>query len=265
MKNKQLNGRTWLILCAALLIITHVLFKTPAPIRWLESVWGAGDLITFVGTIVLGYVAYRQTNKANETSDRLLSIEEMRYKLELRPFFMITDYKAYAKKKIDLIKNPDKVYISIAGEDVENDVLCIELALTNTTNSFMTVKYDSAYSVDYEKPIKWQHCMINQKSGIIPIQPGETEGIVLFAPPTFFDNNFTWNRLCLQFTTENRLAQRYAEYVTIYPTSLSNKTVGCSPDDKWFLSMSVEKYSIKRLERSGINSFIVKEEDNDYV
>ena len=67
---------------------------------------------------MLGYVACWQTKRANEQSDyaneisnRLLSIEESRDKLELSPFIMVTDFKAYAKIKCELINDPDQLYI----------------------------------------------------------------------------------------------------------------------------------------------------------
>lgn len=247
MKNIGVKGSTWLILSGSHLIIVHVLFMIPAPFFWLEHVWEAGDLLTFVGTIVLGFVAYWQTNKANETEDRLLRIEENRYKLELRPFFMITDYKAYAKKKIDIIMNPDKTYIDVAPTDDESeDILCFELSLTNTTSSFITAKCDSIIS---DKKGRWGHGLANQKDDIVSIQPNETSAIVFCAPPSFFKKDFRGEKIQLKFILENRLAKRYAEYLAILPNALSCDTVGCSPDGKWFIGMFIGDYSINRFDK----------------
>lgn len=257
--NDRIKGRTWLFLCFALLLITHVLFRIPAPFPWLEHVWEAGDFITFVGTIVLGYVAYWQTNTANETSDRLLLIEETRYKLELRPFIMITDYKAYAKKESDIILNPDMTYISVAGKDEGiDDMLCIEMELTNTTDSFITARFSSAIT---ENKVRWGHGLTNQKDDIVAIQPSGTGKVAFYASPSFFENDFRGSRIQMKFILENRLAKRYAECFTIIPTALSCDTIGCSRDGKWFVSMFIQEYSISKFDKDESGNIVEIEEE----
>jgi hypothetical protein len=259
MKGKKTEGVLWLIFCIVFLLITHILFTIPAPFSWLEHMWEAGDLITFVGTIVLGYVAYWQTNKANEVSDRLLRIEEARYKLELRPFIMITGYKAYAKNESDIIKNPDRTYISIAKRDKEtDDVLCIEMELTNTTSSFITASFGGAIT---ENEHNWGYALTNQERHIISIQPNGIGNIVFYAPWSFFDEDFRGSRIRLKFILENRLSKRYAERFTIIPTMLSCNTVGCSRDGKWFLSMFIQEYSICRFDKDKSGNIVEMEEE----
>lgn len=243
MKHKRIRGRTWLFLCAGLLIITHVIFKIPAPFSWLEHVWGAGDLLTFVGTIVLGYVAYWQTNTANETSDRLLRIDEARYKLELRPFIMVADYSAYIKNNYSIITNPDKVYIMVDKPENDNDdVLCIEFTLLNTTNSYITAKYSSA---EFSKAKKWAHGLPNQKDDILRLLPNESKKLVLYAPPTEFQHLIA-EKVKLRFILENRLGERYAEYFHIIIAALNGNVFGSSPTGKWHISMFIQEYSVKK-------------------
>ncbi len=259
MKVNRIKGRTWLFLCTALLITVHILFTISAPFPWLEHVWGAGDLITFVGTIVLGYVAYWQTNNANETSDRLLKIEEVRYKLELRPFFMVSDYKAYVKKEWDIITNPDKIYISIAGKDKETEhVLCFEMEIINTTSSFITARFASATT---ENQVKWGNGMANQKGDVVLMQPSGTGKVVFYASPSFFEKNFRGSRIQMKFILENRLAKRYAEYFTLIPHALSCDTVGCSRDGEWFIGMVIQEYSISRFDKDENGNLIEIQEE----
>lgn len=62
----------WLVICAVFLIVIQVLFSFPAPCHILDATWEAGDLISFAGTIVLGFVAWQQ-------NARLLKVEEDTY------------------------------------------------------------------------------------------------------------------------------------------------------------------------------------------
>jgi hypothetical protein len=246
-KGNRIKGRTWLFLCAALLIIVHVLFKIPAPFPWLEHVWDAGDLIAFVGTIVLGYVAYWQTGNANETNDRLLKIEEARYKLDLRPFVMVSDYSAYIKNNFDIITNPDKTYIMVSNPDNDHDeVLCVEFSLLNTTNSYVSAKYSDAIFSDSDR--KWAHCLPNQKDDIVRLQPSESKPLVLYAPPAEF-TKLIGEKIKLRFILENRISERYAEYFYINIIALNGNIHGYSPTGIWYISMFVQEYSISRFEK----------------
>lgn len=76
MKKSQLI--LWICIIVIFLFVIQILFSIPAPCKWLEPVWEAGNFISFVGTVSLGLVTVYQTNKANEISFRLLQIEEER-------------------------------------------------------------------------------------------------------------------------------------------------------------------------------------------
>ena len=257
MRDKRLKGHTWLFLCALLLIIVHTLFRTPAPYPWLEHVWGAGDFITFVGTMVLGYVAYWQTNNANETNDRLLKLEEARYKLELRPFIMVTDFKAYAKIESELLINPDRLYIQVApNADLRQHVLCIDMALTNTTNSFITAEYSGAKSED---GAEWRNSVGNQGNLKIAINGGNTGNVVFYAPSDFF-KGMCGQHIRFRFILENRLSKAYAQEFDMIVTALSGTSVGCSPTGKWFLSMRIQNHSIARFETTNGEIIEIPEE-----
>lgn len=65
------------------LIFTQLIFSVPAPCSWLEAVWEAGDLLTFIGTVFLGAITIWQTQKANITSQQLFELENFRLKTEL--------------------------------------------------------------------------------------------------------------------------------------------------------------------------------------
>jgi len=60
------------------LIFIHIIFTIPASTPWLEAVWDAGDVLIFVGTMILGIGAIHLSIKSNDMNDRLLLLEEER-------------------------------------------------------------------------------------------------------------------------------------------------------------------------------------------
>lgn len=65
----------WLIISCIFLLLVHIAYKLPAPCYWLEYTISAGELISFLGTVVLGFVAVYQTRQANAISNKLLDKE----------------------------------------------------------------------------------------------------------------------------------------------------------------------------------------------
>lgn len=76
--------------------------------------WGAGDFISFVGTISLGLVAVYQTKKANEISSRLLQIEEERRRPQI-------DIRAISEDKLKQYSRQQLISASIEGIFVHVD------------------------------------------------------------------------------------------------------------------------------------------------
>lgn len=69
------------------IIVIHILFKIKTDCDFIIAEWKAGeilgyfgDVISFVGTIVLGYVAICQTEKANTISEKLMEIDLVKMK-----------------------------------------------------------------------------------------------------------------------------------------------------------------------------------------
>lgn len=78
-KKDKISTKQWIIIVFTFLLFVHIIFTIPAPYDWLESVWSAGDLITFCGTVTLGYVAFNQSRVANEVSNKLAILEAAEY------------------------------------------------------------------------------------------------------------------------------------------------------------------------------------------
>lgn len=120
-----------LILCICIIVIfligVQVLFSIPAPCKWLDAVWDAGDFISFVGTISLGLVAIYQTKNANEVSFRLLQIEEDRRRPQI-------DIRAISESKLKKYDRDQLISASIEDTYVYVDNEWNETE--NTGNNF---------------------------------------------------------------------------------------------------------------------------------
>lgn len=159
------KGWFWCLMAGLFLVIVQIIFTIKAPCKWLAAVWEAGDLITFVGTIALGIVAFMQakdankmtekanemTKRANEMSERLMTLEEERNRLELLPCAMLVDWKADTLKEAEMIFEPQKIYIQVGNYDRTKDsILGISLFFLNTTNSYISVEYNGAKSKEFD-------------------------------------------------------------------------------------------------------------------
>lgn len=59
----------WLLWSLAFALIIHCLFKTPAPFEFLEGAWNAGDILTYVSTVLLAWIAFWQNKRYKQESD----------------------------------------------------------------------------------------------------------------------------------------------------------------------------------------------------
>ena len=160
MKSKFKFALLWIIFSVLFLCVIQILFSIPAPAKWLEAVWTAGDLISFIGTVVLGCITVWQTKRANEVSLKLIEIENNRDKLETQPFVMIIDYQAYNVDWQTILNNPEHLYyIAIGDLDNKNDLVALALTFQNTTESFLTLEYKKEHLLHFTLIKVW---LINQ-------------------------------------------------------------------------------------------------------
>lgn len=111
----------YMICMVAVLVGTHILFKCPAPVPCLVHVWEAGDIITFAGTIILGYMTYMQNTQANETNKRILEQQRNEFALSNSPKVIcyLKNIKVYHS---DGNKKKDNNYVSLVFENIGNDI-----------------------------------------------------------------------------------------------------------------------------------------------
>lgn len=60
----------WLLWSALFALGIHCLFKIPAPLPFFEHVWGAGDILSYISTILLAWIAYWQNQRYKDEADK---------------------------------------------------------------------------------------------------------------------------------------------------------------------------------------------------
>ena len=132
-------------------VVVHSSFKIYLNDFW-SAIWSAGDALSYYGTIIsslitayLAYVAVDISKKANQISERLVSLEKMDKQVFLR---LDLD-----KSKIEKVSN------------AENQI-CIELCFENLTDNLIT-SFDVNGSEHLLKPINWPHNQKSNNGGVV--------------------------------------------------------------------------------------------------
>lgn len=130
------NESGWIILVILFLLITQILFTIPAPCRWLKAVWEAGDLLSFIGTITLGFISIKQTQlaslsakEANLTSRKLIDLQTTEYV----PSMSITDFVGISKYSLNACKSYGNAELTVLEMRTgKNEVIiCHGIVLTD--------------------------------------------------------------------------------------------------------------------------------------
>ena len=147
-KKKTIVIITGIIIVPMLLV--HILFKIKTGCYLLQADWESGDMLgyfgdvlSFLGTIVLGYVAIRQTEKANAISEKLMEMDIVKSK----PCFDFVNSQLYVmsikgdKEEIEEAYSEDNcmildiLYTSEPRGIARTNIGQIELEIINTGHS----------------------------------------------------------------------------------------------------------------------------------
>lgn len=162
------------------ILIIHVLFKIRTGIYWIEAEWEAGevlgyfgDVLSFVGTIILGAIAIFQTEKANNLNEELLDIERNRIKpcidvenSHLYNIFLSEDiYKQFSKFERTERMTIEILYTQNPRTGYTTDSALIELEVHNSGGSDISQIYinDAECYLCVNDP----HNNSNKKIGVI--------------------------------------------------------------------------------------------------
>ncbi len=140
-----------IIMCIfAPVLVINFLFKINSNCYWIEAEWEAGDVLgyfgdvlSFLGTVVLGYIAIAQTEKANQMNKELLEIEKNRIKpcVDISSTELSNIYIGQAmNKKMQEVYKKNKPILELTftkkprGESITN-VLLLQIPIYNSGNS----------------------------------------------------------------------------------------------------------------------------------
>lgn len=261
------NYKRTILICSALiffipLIVVHLLFKWYSGIEFFVAEWGAGDILgyigtmlSFAGTIVLSVLALQASQKANALSKKVIELEQDRYRLEMRPFVLVSDWKAYEIDSKQLVDDPQAKYIQI-GEYKSGKAVGLALELTNTTQSCITVQYSGGTASCPDK--SWGNAAVNQENLKMSLAPGANDVFVFYADQSFMEQ-LCHQRIVVEIILENRFSKRYKETFVINITALSNK-VSTIPD-KWYCHLFAQEYTIGRFEKDDAGESIYVPEE----
>lgn len=164
MKNQLKHWHIWLIVAIAFLVVVQILFTIPAPCKWLDAVWEAGDLITFVGTIALGFIAVRQTQyaneiaktasdsatEANETSRKLIEMQ----KAEYLPTIIVDGFAGITKHQISDVKTEIKSELVMHEMRTKDNEVMLGYSIALPDDNLNL--HDKTFCRDYEFHFKYK-------------------------------------------------------------------------------------------------------------
>ncbi len=204
----------------------------------------AGAGMSGVITMLALYFTLEHSIKANQLSEKLIDMEETRYKLEMRPFAFVSNWEAFEITPKELVDDPTQKFIQI-GEYKHGNALGIALELTNTTQSCIAVSYSCGKSRSINK--NWGNAAVNQENLKMTLSSGEKDRFVFYASPDFMEKQLH-NRVSVELILENRFAERYKETFELIITSLSNKV--SLKQGKWHCNLFAQNYTIGRFKRN---------------
>lgn len=242
MKNIFSDWRCWAGSMLVFLIFTQLIFSIPAPCSWLDAVWEAGDLLTFIGTVFLGAITIWQTQKANITSQQLFELENFRLKTELQPFVFVSDWHIVQVPAGTFYDNPKKLYVRVGDYENTGNSVGVSLTFTNTSNGLVTLRFKDAFSTNN---IQFKNIITNTPSPKLVLSIGDTGEIVFCASKNWWIK-LSGQRITWKLILENRFAERYQEQfdtVCIFNNLDSNEVDN-------YCRIYPEKYSIGRFTRN---------------
>lgn len=230
-------------------IVIHLLFKWNTGIDFFAAEWGAGDvlsyigtLLTFAGTIVLSILALQASQKANALSQKVIDLEQDHYRLELRPFVLVSDWSASELTPQQIIDDPKEKYICIGGHS-EGNCVGLSMEIMNTTESCISVEYKHGLARTPNKC--WGNSAVNQGNLKMTLKPGDKDTFVFYGSPEYMES-IVGERITIELILQNRFAQRYKESFVIIMTSLSNKVY--QAPGKMYCHLFAQEYKIGRFE-----------------
>lgn len=208
-KNKRKMIIIIVLIIVLPMLITHILFKIKTGCEYIYADWNAGDLLgyfgdvlSFVGTIVLGYVSITQTEKANSLSDELVQLEWEKRK----PFLDIIPnqkYKLYFSNDNNMNQYIDKFdfaedlmirpcYIREKRTGIVTTIAVMEVYIQNNGNSDIRnifIKKTNYCYLSCRSPQDLKKCEVYSVEGNTFIKVGEKKKLIIQFIQELDENN----------------------------------------------------------------------------
>lgn len=175
-KHKKISIFVLLAFVFLPILLSHLMFKKEAPYAFFEHTFEAGDLLgyfgavlSFVATVVLGYITLKLNDKAIAQNDKILDLQ---YNQSKSIVIVDTDkdIQFYTKNEDPILpQRLDKKGIDVNFDYVDdvfntNDIMIMEIWLKNISSNYVTgieidcfefIEYDDDGKVEWSKsPLK---------------------------------------------------------------------------------------------------------------
>lgn len=228
-KNKKL---CFLILVGSVVLpafVVHMLFKFKTEYYWLQAEWGpgellgyCGDVLAFLGTVILGYVSLLLNEKTVKQNDKLIEMQHNQEKT-ISIFDQEKTLELYSENRDPiLIKRLGKNGIDVNFDYVADtyhtqDIMIMEINLQNLTNNTIT-----SISIDYfgiainDKIIRPISGEKEELSGVITEKGQQKLKIILTGLKTILSDE-QWQEMKLEFDLHCEISSKnaYGEVTTV--------------------------------------------------
>ncbi len=188
--------------------------------------------------IKLSEYSIEQTDISNDISKQLLELEENRQKLDMRPSFVVTKWRAPIKNFNSICINPDCLSIQV-GEYTNGEAWGIELELYNISNGFESICFNEAKNINGQE--KWANCMLGMSTRKIELPALKKERIYFYADKSFWEGKES-NTYIVDFYIRNRIDVPYREKFEMMIMSMNDKVV--HKDEEVYLHLEIQNYSV---------------------
>jgi hypothetical protein len=191
--------------------------------------------------IKLSEYSIAQTDISNDISNRLLELEENRQYLDMRPSFVVTQWRAPIKNFNSICINPECLSIQV-GEYSDGEAWGIEFELFNTSAGFESICFNEAHSVDGK--YKWTNSMTGASTRKLELPSLEKTKVYFYADKSFWKKQ-EQVAFVLDFFVRNRIDVPYREkfeFMIMSMTDIVNHKEG-----EVYLHLEIQNYSVGKI------------------
>lgn len=224
MRKRNSNNKSKWIITAIIIVIVEIIaavlihFLSPKFCSEIsaDGILGyIGTCVSTLGSLFVGVVAILQSNKANEIAENAQEFDSWHFKMDIRPFIIVSDIKCETMSINNvLMKNEKPIYIFDEDAEIDHssdvqkkDCEVIWMYVANTTDSLVTIQFDEMTD-NYQNNYKL-HMMNNVKKKTII--KGQSTGVIGFYSSDKFWKKQSSSLSKYSFILENRFGERYKE------------------------------------------------------